>query len=75
MFRKNVKEAKEGDRVGIMFKPFEKDEMIERTIGCHEGGNAQHIKEGVFEVTKIKFYKGDLKSKQKWHITCGHQTI
>jgi hypothetical protein len=35
-----VKEAKEGDRVGIMFKPFEKDEMIERTIGCHEAGTA-----------------------------------
>lgn len=73
MFRKTVQEARQGDRVGICVPNFNAD-TLERGI-LAAPGTVKHISQAVIQLKKIKYFKNDISSKSKFHITIGHQTV
>ena len=72
MFRKPVKTAKQGDRVGICVAQLDAT-TIERGIACAPGsmGSCDTV---IAAIEKVKFFTDIIKTKSKFHITLGHQT-
>jgi len=73
MFRKNVKTAKQGDRVGMCVTNLD-TESIERGIAATPG--SVPLLHGVIcLVKKVRFFRGACKSNAKYHVSIGHTTI
>uniref|UniRef100_A0A1I8PPE9 Tr-type G domain-containing protein n=1 Tax=Stomoxys calcitrans TaxID=35570 RepID=A0A1I8PPE9_STOCA len=73
MFRRPVQKASMGDRVGICLTQFNAKSM-ERGILC-QVGYMQLIYAAVIQCNVIEFYKYAIKSKSKFHVSVGHNTI
>lgn len=73
MFRQPVQKASMGDRVGICVTQFSAKTM-ERGIVC-QVGYMELIYAAVVQIQKIQFYKYAIKSKTKFHISVGHETV
>lgn len=73
MFRKPVSKAIQGDRIGICVTQFNA-KLIERGV---EGSSGAYIQTNgaIISASKIKFYKGIIKTKGKIHISIGHSTV
>ncbi|KAF2884078.1 hypothetical protein ILUMI_22097 [Ignelater luminosus] len=72
MFKKPVVSSKAGDRLGICVTQFD-PKLMERGIACSPG-LANFIYCCILPVNKIKYFKNQIKSKSKFHITIGHET-
>lgn len=72
MFRKTVKTAAMGDRVGVCFTQFNANKM-ERGVLCIPGC-LQKIQAVIIRMRRIRYYKYPLKSKCKLHVTIGYDT-
>ena len=73
MFRKGVDRISQGDRAGVCVTQFDPS-LLERGLVCSPG--AAPISYAVFFVeNNIPYYKGDIKSKAKFHISLGHETV
>jgi len=59
-----------GDRIAALFANLDPKE-IERGIVCHPGV-VQNLDNIVISINKITYYKGSIKSQNKFHITSGH---
>eukprot|EP00605_Chrysophyceae_sp_TOSAG23-4_P001053 GSChrysophyteH1.ASY1.ANO1.1158.1 assembled CDS len=73
MFRKPVKVAKQGDRVGICVTNLDSS-TIERGIAAAPG-SVQLFRSVLCLVKKVRYFKGECKSSAKFHISIGHSTI
>jgi selenocysteine-specific elongation factor len=73
MFKKSIQKAFQGDRVGMLIKNLDSTK-IERSIACNEG-YVNSIDGGLFLLKKVKFYKGEIKSNQKFYIIIGNQGV
>ena len=73
MFRKNVKSAKQGDRVGICVTNFDSS-LIERGIATSLNC-VQKLKNIVCLVKRVRFYDQACISGTKFHISIGHSTV
>ena len=73
MFRKNVKMAKQGDRVGMCVTNLDA-ESIERGIAAAPG-SVPLLHSVICLVKKVRFFKGTCKSNAKYHVSIGHTTI
>ncbi|XP_055387086.1 selenocysteine-specific elongation factor [Condylostylus longicornis] len=73
MFKKPVQTALQGDRVGICVTQFNPEQM-ERGI-LAEPGSVRKLYAGIIKFNKIKYFKYTIKSKSKFHITIGHETV
>ena len=75
IFRKSVKMAIKGDRVGLLIKNLD-NEKIERTIITSVGSKeVNYLEGGVFLLKKINLYKDNLKSNLKYYLMIGNQGI
>ena len=73
MFRKNVKSARQGDRVGICVTNLDAS-LIERSIACAPG-TVPLLQSVLCIVKKVRFFKGACKSMTKFHVSIGHDTV
>jgi selenocysteine-specific elongation factor len=73
MFKKSIQKACQGDRVGMLIKNLDSTK-IERSIACNDG-YVSSIDGGLFLLKKVKFYKGEIKSNQKFYIIIGNQGV
>lgn len=73
MFHKNIEKAGQGDRIGILFKDLD-SKNIERGIACRPGllKSTDFI---IIKIQKINYFKQNVKTKSKFHITLDHQTV
>ena len=75
IFRKSVKMASKGDRVGLLIKNLD-NQKIERTIITSVGSKeVNYLEGGVFLLKKVNLYKDNLKSNLKYYLMIGNQGI
>ena len=76
IFKKNVNEANKGDRVGILLKNYDNNIKIERSIICNPNNkNILYSEGGIFLIKKIRLYKNDLISNNKYYLMIGNQGV
>jgi selenocysteine-specific elongation factor len=73
MFRKPVEHAMQGDRIGLCLTQFD-PKHLERGIACMPG-YVPAISSAIISVQKIKYFKGNVNTKAKFHISIGHETV
>lgn len=73
MFKQSQQIARQGDRVGICITQFD-PKLLERGLLCRPG-YVMNVYAAAFHLNRIKYFKGPLKDKAKFHITCGHETV
>lgn len=73
MFHRPVSSAMQGDRVAICVTQLD-PKMMERGLAAVPG-LLRPIRGAVAKVQKIRFYKGRIGGKIKFHVTVGHTTV
>ncbi|KAK3245444.1 hypothetical protein CYMTET_44986 [Cymbomonas tetramitiformis] len=73
MFHKPVETAYKGDRVGICVTQMDA-KSLERGL-LAEPKSVPTIDGAIAAVEKIRFFKGEINSKAKFHVTIGHATV
>jgi hypothetical protein len=73
MFKKPVKSAQQGDRVGICVAGLDPT-SVERGIVAAPG-SVPLLSSAICLVKKVRFYKQSCKTKQKLHVSIGHSTV
>ena len=73
MFRKPVKIARQGDRVGICVTNLDPT-LIERGVAASPGTVPQ-LSHVICMVKKVRFFRQQCKSNCKFHISIGHSTV
>ncbi|KAJ9596344.1 hypothetical protein L9F63_012619 [Diploptera punctata] len=73
MFKKPVEQAAQGDRIGLCVTQFD-PKQLERGIACAPG-YVSTLSAAIVSVHKIKYFKGNVNTKAKFHISMGHETV
>lgn len=73
MFRKPVKAARQGDRVGICVTNLDAS-LIERGIAAAPG-SVPLLQSVLCLVRKVRFFRGACRSMTKFHVSIGHNTV
>ncbi|EGD77670.1 hypothetical protein PTSG_08762 [Salpingoeca rosetta] len=73
MFRKPVEAAQQGDRLGLCVTQFD-PKLMERGVVCSPGAMPP-MKLFLASVQRISFYRQAIRSRDKFHISIGHQTV
>lgn len=73
MFRRPVKVAHQGDRVGICVTSLD-SALVERGIATAPG-SVPLISTALCLVKKVRFFKASCRSNHKYHVSIGHTTI
>ena len=75
IFRKSVKSATKGDRVGLLIKNLD-NQKVERTIVTSVGSKeVNYLEGGILLLRKVNLYKDKLKSNNKYYLMIGNQGI
>ena len=75
IFKKSVKSAIKGDRVGLLIKNLD-NQKVERTIITSVGSKEVNFLEGgVLLLKKVNLYKDKLKSNNKYYVMIGNQGV
>ena len=75
IFKKSVKYATKGDRVGLLIKNLD-NQKVERTIITSVGSKEVNFLEGgVLLLKKVNLYKDKLKSNNKYYVMIGNQGV
>ena len=75
IFRKSVKSATKGDRVGLLIKNLD-NQKVERSIITSVGSKeVNYLEGGILLLKKVKLYKDKLKSNNKYYLMIGNQGI
>ena len=75
IFKKSVKSATKGDRVGLLIKNLD-NQKIERTIITSVGSKEVNFLDGgILLLRKVNLYKDKLKSNNKYYVMIGNQGI
>lgn len=73
MFRNPVQTVIQGDRAGICL-PNLNAEKLERGI-LAATGSVKRISHAIIKLNRVKYFKSSINSRNKFHISIGHQTI
>lgn len=73
MFKRPVQRASQGDRIGMCVTQFDA-KLLERGIACAPG-YVTTIHGCVIDMVKIPYFKGEIATKSKFHISLGHETV
>eukprot|EP01102_Stenamoeba_stenopodia_P016219 TRINITY_DN5645_c0_g1_i2.p1 TRINITY_DN5645_c0_g1~~TRINITY_DN5645_c0_g1_i2.p1 ORF type:complete len:441 (-),score=109.62 TRINITY_DN5645_c0_g1_i2:9-1331(-) len=73
MFHRPVPKAMQGDRLGICVTQLDSKQM-ERGLAA-DPGVVMTINNCIISVNKIRFFKSAIKTKAKFHVTVGFQTV
>ena len=75
IFKKSVKSATKGDRVGLLIKNLDY-QKVERTIITSVGSKeVNYLDGGIFLLKKVNLYKDNLKSNLKYYLMIGNQGV
>ncbi|XP_052862300.1 selenocysteine-specific elongation factor [Anopheles cruzii] len=72
MFRQNYTTIQQGDRAGLCITQFE-PKSLERGIVC-AADYAHYVHAAILEIAPLRYYKRPIRSKAKFHISCGYET-
>ncbi|XP_058121062.1 selenocysteine-specific elongation factor [Anopheles ziemanni] len=73
MFRKSCQTIRQGDRAGICITQFD-PKTLERGIVCATN-YAHYVHACITKLTRVKYFKRPIRSKAKFHVTCGYETV
>ncbi|XP_049547190.1 selenocysteine-specific elongation factor [Anopheles darlingi] len=73
MFRQSYTTIRQGDRAGICITQFD-PKSLERGIVC-AADYAHYVYAAILKITPLRYYKRPIRSKAKFHITCGYETV
>ena len=73
MFRVGVSKIEQGDRAGVCLTQFDPS-LVERGVLCTPG-TIPMVPAVIASIKRISFFKGDVTSKTKFHISLGHETV
>ncbi|XP_059472372.1 selenocysteine-specific elongation factor [Neocloeon triangulifer] len=73
MFRRPVEKAAQGDRLGICVTQFD-PKLLERGL-VSVPNFIPTIYAAVVSLNKIRFFHGSIKTKSKYHMSIGHETV
>uniref|UniRef100_A0AAG5D8N4 Selenocysteine-specific elongation factor n=1 Tax=Anopheles atroparvus TaxID=41427 RepID=A0AAG5D8N4_ANOAO len=73
MFRKSYQTIRQGDRAGICITQFD-PKTLERGIVC-ASSYAHYVHACITKLTRVRYFKRPLRSKAKFHVTCGYETV
>ncbi len=73
MFRKGVESICHGDRAGVCVTQFDPS-LLERGLVCAPG-SVNVASAVIVDCNLIQYFKGEVKSKAKFHISLGHETV
>jgi selenocysteine-specific elongation factor len=73
MFRQPVDKATQGDRLGLCVTQFD-PKLLERGL-VSVPNFVPTIFAAIIGINQIKFYQGLIKTKAKFHISIGHETV
>uniref|UniRef100_A0A8W7Q0C6 Selenocysteine-specific elongation factor n=1 Tax=Anopheles coluzzii TaxID=1518534 RepID=A0A8W7Q0C6_ANOCL len=73
MFRKSYQTIRQGDRAGICITQFD-PKSLERGIVCVPH-YVHYVYAAIVPLRSVRYYKRPIKSKAKFHITCGYETV
>ncbi|XP_050412179.1 selenocysteine-specific elongation factor [Patella vulgata] len=73
IFKKPAVKIVQGDRAGICVTQFDA-KLMERGLVCTPGA-LPTIMAAIVSIEKIAFFKGNINTKAKFHITLGHETV
>ncbi|KAH8301507.1 hypothetical protein KR059_005162 [Drosophila kikkawai] len=73
MFRQNVTSASMGDRIGLCVTQFNA-KLLERGV-ISKPGYLKPIYAVCLQLKPIRYYKQAIKSKSKFHVSVGHDTV
>lgn len=73
MFRKGVESICHGDRAGVCVTQFDPS-LLERGLVCAPG-SVNVAFAVIVDCNLIQYFKGEVKSKAKFHISLGHETV
>ena len=73
MFRVGVNKIEQGDRAGVCLTQFDPS-LVERGVLCTPN-TIPMVPAVVASIHRISFFKGDINSKTKFHISLGHETV
>ncbi len=73
MFRRPVQRARQGDRVGLCVTQLDA-KVLERGL-VSAAGYLPTVAGGVIRVRRIPYFKGEVATKAKFHVSLGHETV
>lgn len=73
IYRQNVERAIQGDRVGVCITQLDA-KLLERGIVCTPG-YVPIVYAVIIKINKVKYFKTNITSKAKFHISIGHETV
>ncbi|KNC55156.1 selenocysteine-specific elongation factor [Thecamonas trahens ATCC 50062] len=73
MFKAPVERAVQGDRLGICVAQLNA-KLLERGLACAPG-TIRAVSAAVVRVSRIPYFRGEIKSRAKFHLTVGHETV
>jgi len=73
MFRRKVPAVRQGDRAGICIANFD-PKLMERGIASAPG-TVRLIDGAIAVVRKVRYFRGELSSGSKFHVSVGHSTV
>ena len=73
MFKSPVQTAVQGDRIGLCVTQFDA-KLLERGLVCKQGV-VPLLYAGIINLKKVLYFKGDIATGSKFHISLGHETV
>ena len=73
VFRKSVEKLHQGDRAGICVAQFD-PKLLERGL-VFTGSVVKTVYAVIIDLNKVAYYKGNITSKMKYHVSIGHETV
>jgi len=73
MFRKGVASISHGDRAGVCVTQFDPT-LLERGLVCSPS-SIPISTAVIIDLNCVPYYKGEIRSKTKFHISLGHETV
>jgi len=73
MFRVGVDKIVQGDRAGVCVTQFD-PQTLERGLVCTPG-LVPSVFAAIISLDKIPYFKGEIRTKAKFHISVGHETV
>lgn len=73
MFKSRMQQVTHGDRAGVLIPNLDST-LLERGLICHPG-SVSHTDGLVVTLNKIRYYKHEVESGMKLHVSIGHSTV
>lgn len=73
MFKKPVNKAQQGDRIGLCVTQFEASQLERGLVSSP--GYLPTVFGAIVTIRRISYFKSDIASKSKFHISIGHETV